>query len=95
MILRWLVIDQQPFTQAESQSLHVAFQESNKEAQLMSRPTYHCMLVEILEEERDKFKTFLATHKGLFNFSCDAWSNIQQRQFLGVFTGCIFTEYVE
>jgi hypothetical protein len=84
-ILRWLVIDQQPFTEAESKPLRAAFEESNKEAVLKSRTTYHRMLVKVLEEEREKFKALLATHQGLFNFTTDAWSDIQQREFLGTY----------
>jgi hypothetical protein len=84
-VLRWLVIDQQPFTEAESEPLRAAFEESNKAAVLKSRTTYHRMLVKVLEEERQKFKVLLATHKGLFNLTCDAWSDIQQREFLGTY----------
>jgi hypothetical protein len=82
-VLRWLVIEQQPFSGVESQSLQEAFKEANAAAHLKSRTTYHTMLLKAVEEEREKFKDLLGSHDGLFNLTCDAWSDIQQREFLG------------
>jgi hypothetical protein len=84
-ILRWLVMDQQPFLAAESKALEEAFSEARHSIHLNSRTTYHRLLMEVFEEERQKVRALLATHTGLFNFTCDAWSDIQQREFLGQF----------
>jgi hypothetical protein len=85
-ILRWLVMDQQPFLAAESRALEEAFLEARFGLHLNSRSTYHRFLLQVFEEERQKFEALLATHTGLFNFTCDAWSDIQQHEFLGKFT---------
>jgi hypothetical protein len=85
-VLRWLVMDQQPFLAAESRALEEVFSEARPGLHLNSRSTYHRLLLQVFEEERQKFGALLATHTGLFNFTCDAWSDIQQHEFLGQFT---------
>jgi hypothetical protein len=86
-ILRWLVIGQQPFSEAESEALRTAFEECCQEAKLKSRTSYHRLLFEVLDLERQKLKTIFHEHKGVFNFTCDCWSDSEQQEFLGEFTG--------
>jgi hypothetical protein len=64
--LRWLVIDQQPFREAESESLQQVFFEARDAAHPKSRTTYHRQLMEVLEEERGKFKRLLGKAQWTF-----------------------------
>jgi hypothetical protein len=82
-VLRWLVIGQQPFLEAESLALQRTFEECNAHAQLKSRGSYHTLLMTVLELEREKLRDLLCQHKGLFNFTCDCWSDAEQEEFLG------------
>jgi hypothetical protein len=82
-VLRWLVIGQQPFLEAESDALQRTYDECNAQAQLKSRTSYHRLLLKILDLERQKLRDLLRQHKGLFNFTCDCWSDTEQEEFLG------------
>jgi hypothetical protein len=86
-ILRWLVIGQQPFLEVESKALQCAFEECCSDAQLKSRGSYHELLFKVLELERQKLRALLQKHDGLFNFTCDCWSDTEQEEYLGE-SGC-------
>jgi hypothetical protein len=86
-ILGWLVIGQQPFSEAESKALLTAFEECCQEAKLKSRTSYHRLLFQVLELERQKLKRIFQEHEGVFNFTCDCWSDSEQQEYLGEFTG--------
>jgi hypothetical protein len=86
-ILRWLVIGQQPFLEVESEALQCAFEECCSDAHLKSRGSYHHLLFKVLDLERQKLRELLQKHDGLFNFTCDCWSDTEQEQYLGE-SGC-------
>jgi hypothetical protein len=82
-ILRWLVLGQQPFLEVESKALQCAFEECCADAQLKSRGSYYRLLFKVLELERQKLRALLQKHNGLFNFTCDCWSDTEQEEFIG------------
>jgi hypothetical protein len=85
-ILRWLVIGQQPFSEAESEVLQTALEECSQEAKLKSRTSDHRLIFQVLDLERQKQKNVFHEHDGVFNFTCDCWSDSEQQEFLGEFT---------
>jgi hypothetical protein len=58
-VLRWLVISQQPFLEAESEALQCSYDECNAQARLKSRSSYHRLLLKVLELERQKLRDLL------------------------------------
>jgi hypothetical protein len=81
------VIGQQPFSEAESEALRTAFEDCCQEVKFKSRTSYDRLLFQVVDLERQKLKKPFQEHDGMFNFTCDCWSDSEQQEFLGEFPG--------
>ena len=83
-LVRWIVINQHPFTIVEEENFIDFVRDLNNDAIIPTADTIKNKIVNFYETDKEKIKSILQTVPGKISFTTDAWTSPSFKSFLSL-----------